>query len=376
MTTCIFCGNPITFENDSKEHVIPQSIGGRKKVSGFLCRNCNSKTGEMWDAKLASQYNWFAVMLNIKRESNTPPPVNRVQTANGHTYRLHPDGKIALDRPLVTAERTPNGRRISVTARTLDEARGILEGIQRKHPEVDIEKTLANANISTTYLNEPVRTTFEFCGELGGRSIVKTAMAMAFKMGINPQECDFALSYLKDSTATPAFAEFHLRDLVVNRPTTHLFNCVAVKGDTNKKRLTAYVEYFGITRVLVHLSQDYAGPNIHESYAFNPVTGLEIPLNIDLDLSNHEYSLSLENDARSDDAYEKAAAYAMPIILQFRQEMETTSVLNEAITEAFEAMGVQPGEELPTERIPAFTALIVNKIVPYLTRRMSDRRSG
>ncbi len=151
---------------------------------------------------------------------------------------------------------------------------------------------------------------------------------------------------------------------------------MVVKGDTNKKRLTAYVEYFGITRVLVHLSKDYTGPDVHETYAFNPVTGMDIPLDVDLDLSDHEYSSSLENDARSDGAYEKAAAYAMPIILETRQDMETTSVLNEAIIEAFEAMGVQPGEELPTEQIPAFTAFIVNKIMPYLTRRMSDRRLG
>ncbi len=224
MTTCILCNSQITSANDSKEHVIPQSIGGRKKVSGFLCQRCNSKAGETWDAKLASQYNWFAVMLNIKREFNTPPPANLVKTASGQGYRVHPDGKMSLDKPLVTEERTSNGRRISVTARSLAEARDILKNIQRKYPEVAIEEALASANISTTYLNEPVTTTFEFCGELAGRSIVKTAMAMAFKMGINPRECDFALSYLKDSAATPAFAEFHLRDLVVNRPITHLFN--------------------------------------------------------------------------------------------------------------------------------------------------------
>ena len=321
---------------------------------------------------LASQYNWFAVMLNIKRASNAPPAY-RVQTASGQGYWLHPDGTMVLDKPLITEVGTPIGRQISVKARTMAEARRILKGIQRKHPEADVEKILASAVSSTTHLDEPVKTTFEFGGELGGRSIVKTAVAMAFKIGIDPQVCDFALRYLKDSAATPTFAEFYLRDLVVNRPTTHLFNSVTVTGDTSKKRLTAYIEYFGVTRVVVQLSQHYTGPGVHETYAFNPVTGRTIHLDVDLHLSDHEYALSLANDARSDGSYENAFAYAMPIILRFRHEMETETVLNEAITEAFEAMGVQPGEELPPEQIPAFTACIINKITPHLIRVIENR---
>ena len=47
---CFLCKVPLTSENDSKEHIIPQSIGGRKKVKGFICQDCNSTTGQEWDS--------------------------------------------------------------------------------------------------------------------------------------------------------------------------------------------------------------------------------------------------------------------------------------------------------------------------------------
>jgi 5-methylcytosine-specific restriction endonuclease McrA len=38
---CVLCENTITAETESEEHLIPNALGGRKKVSGFLCRDCN-----------------------------------------------------------------------------------------------------------------------------------------------------------------------------------------------------------------------------------------------------------------------------------------------------------------------------------------------
>lgn len=50
---CALCNSNITDKNDSNEHLIPNAIGGRKKITGFICSNCNSKSGEFWDAELA-----------------------------------------------------------------------------------------------------------------------------------------------------------------------------------------------------------------------------------------------------------------------------------------------------------------------------------
>src|SRR3990167_1403499 len=70
---CAFCASEITEINDSKEHVIPNSIGGRKKVRGFICISCNSSFGQSWDAKLAEQLNWFSLAVGIERERGRSP---------------------------------------------------------------------------------------------------------------------------------------------------------------------------------------------------------------------------------------------------------------------------------------------------------------
>ncbi|MFC0569973.1 HNH endonuclease [Gluconobacter japonicus] len=50
MANCIICNHSLTSQNDSAEHIIPNAIGGFRKVWGFLCNRCNNTTGHDWDA--------------------------------------------------------------------------------------------------------------------------------------------------------------------------------------------------------------------------------------------------------------------------------------------------------------------------------------
>lgn len=189
---------------------------------------------------------------------------------------------------------------------------------------------------------------------------------MASKMGIDPHECEFALRYLKNADAIPAYAEFHIRDLVTNRPSNALVNSVTVSSNPIKNLLTAYIEYFGVTRIVVHLSQTYTGPSVHETYAFDSVTGQAINLEVDLDLSDEEYTLSLTNETQQDGFMGKAIEYVMPIIRKFEHNRKINEALNDATKEAFEAMGIQPGGELPREKYSAFSEYLAKKVTSYL----------
>jgi hypothetical protein len=130
MHTCALCDCPIGGANDSREHIIPQAIGGRRKVTGFICRNCNNTKGHTWDAELAVQLNWFSVALNVKREIG-PPPKQRIEAANGQKLWLHADSTMTLAEPPVTVEKTESDRRFRLQPRTLVEARKKLEEILR-----------------------------------------------------------------------------------------------------------------------------------------------------------------------------------------------------------------------------------------------------
>ncbi|MDA8196700.1 MAG: HNH endonuclease [Actinomycetota bacterium] len=48
-TTCLYCGDPITWETTELDHIVPRADGGSNRVSNLaaVCRRCNSSKGRM-----------------------------------------------------------------------------------------------------------------------------------------------------------------------------------------------------------------------------------------------------------------------------------------------------------------------------------------
>lgn len=293
-TICAFCDHPIAIRGDSGEHIIPNSIGGRRKIWGFICKDCNSRTGDSWDAEIWRQFSNVAMMHGVERDRGVPPSI-KIQTVDGKRYLLLPDGSMTTEHPAFKAEPTENGTTISITARDMTEAQRMARQIARKYPQLELQSFLNGATVTETPLESPVTFTASFGGELAGRSMVKSAVALATEAGVNVQACEAAMTYLKDKTATPSYAFFYVRDLVANRPTSHAFNCVSVLGDPSRRTLLGYVEYFSLSRIVVILSEAYDGKPVRATYAFNPADGDTLDMQVDLDLSDVELELVRTN---------------------------------------------------------------------------------
>jgi hypothetical protein len=207
-----------------------------------------------------------------------------------------------------------------------------------------------------------IKTSFAFGGDLAGRSLVKTAVAMAYDMGIDPHACDFALSYLRNPEATPALAEFYVRDLVENRPSDHLINSVTVSANPRNNTLSAYIEYFGVVRYVVHLSRVYSGPHAYCTYAINTATGKPAELAVNFVLSDAEYALSLANETGDLGAFKKLFDYTMPIVLKSLYVRQDQKAVNDAITSTLEEMGVASDEEMAAENLLTFNTLVAQKL--------------
>jgi hypothetical protein len=364
MPTCPLCDSAIVAANDSKEHIIPLSIGGRKSVMGFICRDCNNKKGAAWDSVLASRLNWFCVALNVNRASGVPP-MQRVKAADGQELWLRSDGSMERHGPVVTVKKTATGKQFHLKPRSLQEAREKLEEIGRKYPKVDVEKVLSTVQMGTTHPGV-IGTEFDFSGHPFGRSLVKTAVAMAYQLGIAPQACDHALSYLKDVPGSPtAVTDFFLRDLVKNRSLDYLVNSVTVSGNPYNSRLYAYVEYFGLARYLVHLSQHYSGPPVLGTYAVNTATGKTVELDVDLNLSDAEFALSLAHDAVDQRQQDAVSHYTMPIVLKSLYAREDQNAVERATVEAREVFGIKANEDVPPEMQSAFKLEVDQKLATY-----------
>ncbi|GGA02821.1 HNH endonuclease [Dyella caseinilytica] len=372
---CALCGESIAMENDSKEHIVPLAIGGRRKVRNFICRDCNNRAGHQWDAELAKQFSWFSAVLDIKRESGTPAPKVKITTIDQQEVYLHAGGRLELTKPTFEDVALPEGgRQISFRARTEREAKRILRGLQCKYPEHDFSSMAEGLVIESTTPGV-FKAEFSFGGEFAGRSIVKTAIAMAHSIGIPQWQCDYAVRYLRNENATPAFGEFLARDLIVDRPDSKIFHVVAIAGDPVHKRLFAYVEYFGLARFVVHLSLDYSGDSIQQSYAFDPTTGEEIELQVDLiSLSESEHSLVLNNEAASSfEARMAAFEYAMPIVFSVVRAKQNQQAIGQALEDACIELGLHPGQELDEKTAKQLAKCLTNKLMPHLLHRIRRR---
>ena len=92
-----------------------------------------------------------------------------------------------------------------------------MTGLKRKHPEIDIDATLASATSIYSYMTEPVTMNVVIGGPDAGRSIVKSAFALAVASGVAASDCDEAKRYLA-SGEDGCFGYFNEVDLMEGRP--------------------------------------------------------------------------------------------------------------------------------------------------------------
>lgn len=366
-STCALCDNPIGAADDSGEHIIPNSIGGRRKIRGFLCRGCNSKTGETWDAEIWKQFSHVAMMHGIERDRGEPPSI-KIQTVDGNRYLLLPDGSMTIEHPKFSAEPGEQGPNINVVARDEKEARRMAKQIANKHPGIELQSLLDGMTVTETPLESPVMFTAGFGGELAGRSMVKTAVALATAVGVDARSCNAAMVYLKDAAAIPSYSFFYVRDLVANRPTDHAFNCVSVVGDPLRGTLIGYVEYFSISRIVVILSETYEGEAVGGTYAFNPAAGDALDLDIDLALSDDELMMVRTNSAFTDETYKAGLDAGFEIIYKRSQLRHWQRETDAAFDYACKALGVLPGGIVPPEKAREFSALMVEYLGPTISK--------
>ena len=120
---CVICNSSFQNVQNSNERIIPNALGGRKKIKGFICVDCNNKTGMEWDAELIKQLEPMSLYLRIKRErSETKPQI--FNTSSGGTIRLKNDGTMEYPKSLIK-EDTKSGT-IYDSLRTKKEAFAVL----------------------------------------------------------------------------------------------------------------------------------------------------------------------------------------------------------------------------------------------------------
>lgn len=363
---CALCQIGITKINNSSEHIIPNAIGGKQEIRYFICKDCNSTKGKTWEAALAKQLNFFSLGLDIKR-TRSRAPAQPVRTTGGGKLFLRQDGTLTWPTPIVEKTKVDGKLKLRVFARTIEEARSILQGIKDKDaPNLDIEKELAGFEAGPFRVDGGIEHRLELGGAEENRSIVKTAFAFAVANGIKAEKCEIAVRTLLSDSDDSGFAPYYINDVVVGRPDDELFHLVSICGCAGRRTLMAYVEYFGFWRVLIKLSDEYDGPDLSYCYSLNPRTGVELKLGVRWDVLGH-YTNNTFDGYGSRLMLEMACHHAVAVASHFIKQRERATRFKLELDAVLKEMGLPTGIVPPKSRRDEFNHLMAEKIGDFST---------
>lgn len=362
---CALCSTQITEKNNTNEHIIPNSIGGKREILNFICNKCNKRTGMEWDSELAKIFAPFCTMFGIKKSRGEVPPL-RVKTISGIEYKQFPDGTFrALNPSLNVINKEENRFDIAIQARTVSEANQMLKGIQKKYKfkEETIQSLQEQIVSKDTYLNEPIEHNFSFEEEKSGRSVIKSALALATSAGINPFDCDLAIDFLTNN-GEPNFGYFDCNsDLIKNRELGLPFHCIYINAIKETGQILAYIEYFGFLRIVASMSNSYSGENKKILYAINPMTGKEIDLDIELNFTPDEIEKIYNSEMYNFESYQASLGNILERAVSYSQEREFQRAFNNAFDYANQFHDNSLSHE---ENCDLISKKIVESLQPYL----------
>lgn len=341
-------------------------------MSNFLCAACNSTTGAEWDDELVRQLTPLCTMLNVKRARGRNRPFV-VETVSDRKLTLNPDGSMTIAKPLFEAQELAGETAVKMHARTMRELKGMLSGLKKKHPQIDVNELMKQAEPVREYTGEPYAISLSVGGALASRSMVKSCLAMVYDAGLTTDQCEEAEHYLLKG-GKPCFGFYTKRDLVRNRPEKTFLHCVHVRGDPEQRQILAYVEYFGCLRFVAWLSRNYEGRAFSHCYAVEPVAGKELDLDIVIDIKPADLA-EIDDGGKLDYG---VVARELGVLVGAWKKMDVdrarTHAIDDAIAFACAECGISEGDILSDEQAAQFARVVAGRMTPYLVHTILASR--
>jgi hypothetical protein len=107
--------------------------------------------------------------------------------------------------------------------------------------------------------------------------------------------------------------------------------------------LLGYIEYFGVQRVVICLSDNYGDGAINRTHAIDPVTGCELKMAVELPFSTADVEVIYDYKLIPEGAFQKAFSVVLPGAVKKQYEAEKDRVIEEAVGYAFANCGAKRG---------------------------------
>jgi len=138
---CARCNTELNESNTTKEHIIPNCLGGRLKPKFLLCKDCN-QLFDATDSGLCNAFDFFDSFLLVKKDRRTGYRRILVKTSMGEMYLI--GGQLEFVKQVIE---NPDGSK-TIRALNPEKAWAILDGLRRKHGEAVQLRNLGRENVS------------------------------------------------------------------------------------------------------------------------------------------------------------------------------------------------------------------------------------
>ena len=288
MRKCVLCDTELIGEAQSREHVIPESLGGRKRTSMALCRQCNSTTGHEWDAELERQLRGFSLIV-FPPDHPCGDKQRRVADREGNRLLLKAGIRGGAEDPQIRLKTAGDLLDFHLSApsrkRAIQEVRRLIkEGLLPADREEEF--------IGSIQLGEAtIRADFTEDGSVGGpaawNSMLKSMVTAGLLGGLTWLDMLSTVLFLRGSGQVPPCLMFRESPL---RPSGDVAipiwrHCVHVETDMESRMVWGYVEYFGTWCAIARLGKCYLGEPTQWTYCVDPVTGENLTEAVQVDLS-------------------------------------------------------------------------------------------
>lgn len=280
-SSCYLCDTLLDRrEVRSMEHIILNAIGGKLKSLDLLCKNCNSKIGDSADKELAEQLSLLSHVLQVKRDSGNIPPVKGFTDEEGNNYNLVDGYKPVLkEKPSFTlSEHDEAYMKFTIEASNRKEFNQAVKGFERRLGQsLNVtEETILKTKVAPPLLH--IR--FSIGEKSAHQSITKSAINFYIYKTQDKKSVEHLFPFIL-SQANSKCVYFYVTDEPTSAPDSNeVLHLLHLVGNPLEKLLYCYVEYFGCYQFVVILSENYAGNEIKETYAYDIVNQKEVEKNL------------------------------------------------------------------------------------------------
>ena len=290
MANCIICDTELIGESASREHIIPEKLGGHRTCRTVLCRRCNNETGTEWDAKLIQElspyYLWAFPETNRLRQNSR----RRVRDAQGNEVVMRggiPDG---TDRPQIVEN---DGEKL-VIAHTNKRARQEVERLGRtgELPGNAILETMPKGGQPQVELTIDMDEASKLGTPDACKSVLKSMITASAMGGFEREDIGRAIRHLRNEGR--GVLMLRVRESAMRSAAGRRYGlrrrrswvCVHVESDEAEHRVWGYVELFGTFKWIAVIGEKALTVRPGWTYCIDAPSGRTLGAEVTIDLGD------------------------------------------------------------------------------------------